>query len=110
MHAEEMEPGTIVEEETDAETRLAPRWHVILLDDNDHSYEYVIEMLQQLFAKSVQDALAHAREVDATGRTIVLTTSKEHAELKQDQIHSYGPDVRIPRCAGSMSADIEPAD
>jgi ATP-dependent Clp protease adaptor protein ClpS len=110
MGMEEPEPGTIVKEETEADARLAPRWHVILLDDNDHSYEYVIEMLQAVFAKSAQDAFAHAKEVDASGRTILLTTSKEHAELKQDQIHSYGPDFRIPRCAGSMSADIEPAD
>jgi ATP-dependent Clp protease adaptor protein ClpS len=38
---------------------------------------------------------------------IVLTTSKEHAELKRDQIHAYGPDAYIPRCKGSMSATIE---
>jgi len=30
--------------------------------------------------------------------------------LKQDQIHGYGPDPLIPRCKGSMSADIEPAE
>jgi ATP-dependent Clp protease adaptor protein ClpS len=40
---------------------------------------------------------------------IVLTTTKEHAELKRDQIHAFGPDKRIPRCAGAMSAVIEPA-
>ena len=49
-------------------------------------------------------------EVDGTGRTILLTTSLEHAELKQDQVHGYGPDFRIPRCAGSMSVDLEAAD
>jgi ATP-dependent Clp protease adaptor protein ClpS len=40
---------------------------------------------------------------------IVLTTALELAELKRDQIHAYGPDWRIPRCQGSMSATIEPA-
>jgi ATP-dependent Clp protease adaptor protein ClpS len=40
---------------------------------------------------------------------IVLTTSKEHAEIKQEQIHAFGPDPRIARCKGSMSAVIEPA-
>ena len=36
--------------------------------------------------------------------------SAEHAELKQDQIHAYGPDPTIERCKGSMSAEIEPAE
>jgi ATP-dependent Clp protease adaptor protein ClpS len=106
----ELEPGTIVHEEVEVRPRLAPRYHVILLDDDHHSYEYVIEMLQKIFAKSGQAAFGHAVEVDGTGRTILLTTSLEHAELKQDQVHSYGPDHRIPHCAGSMTVDLEAAD
>jgi ATP-dependent Clp protease adaptor protein ClpS len=47
--------------------------------------------------------------VDRTGKAVVLTTSREHAELKQDQIHAYGPDPLLDRCQGSMSAVIEPA-
>ena len=30
-------------------TRRQPPYHVILLDDDDHTFEYVIGMLQQLF-------------------------------------------------------------
>jgi len=41
-----------------------------------------------------------AKEVDSTGRVIVDTTTKERAELKQDQIHAFGPDPWIPRCQG----------
>ncbi len=37
-----------------------------------------------------------------------MTTTMEHAELKRDQIHSFGKDELIPRCKGSMSATIEP--
>jgi ATP-dependent Clp protease adaptor protein ClpS len=51
-----------------------------------------------------------AREVDTTGRVIVYTGSLEQAEFKRDQIHAYGADWRIPRCAGSMSAIVEPAE
>jgi len=86
-----------------------PQYHVILLDDNDHTYDYVIEMLMQLFGHSAQVAFEMACEVDASGRVIVDTTTKERAELKQDQIHAYGPDWRIPHCTGSMFAVIEPA-
>ena len=50
-----------------------------------------------------------AKEVDTTGRVIVMTTTMEHAELKRDQIHAFGPDPLLKRCKGSMSAMIEPA-
>ncbi len=96
-------------ERSDPQVRIAPRWHVILLDDDDHSYEYVIVMLMRLFGHGADTAWKMALEVDSTDRVIVDTTSKERAELKQEQIHSFGPDPLIPRCAGSMSALIEPA-
>ena len=90
--------------------RTAPLWHVVLLDDDDHTYEYVIEMLGKLFAYGREKAYQMAREVDTTGRVIVETTVLERAEFKQQQIHAYGPDWRIPRCAGSMSAVLERAE
>lgn len=86
-----------------------PRYHVILWDDNDHSYEYVIAMLQMLFGHGPQRGYRIAQEVDSRGRAICLTTTREHAELKREQIHAYGRDARISRCCGSMSASIEPA-
>ncbi len=89
--------------------RTAPLWHVILLNDDDHTYEYVIEMLGRLFAYGREKAYQMAREVDTTGRVIVETTVLERAEFKQQQIHAYGPDPRIPRCRGSMRAVLEPA-
>jgi ATP-dependent Clp protease adaptor protein ClpS len=83
---------------------------VVLLNDDDHTYEYVIEMLQQLFGHPPELGFMMAREVDTRGRVIVDTTSKERAELKRDQIHAFGPDRRLARCQGSMSAVIEPAE
>ncbi len=90
--------------------RTAPLWHVVLLDDDDHTYEYVIEMLGQIFGYGHDKALQMACEVDTTGRVIVTTTHFERAELKQQQIHGYGADWRIERCAGSMRAVLEPAE
>ena len=89
--------------------RQLPPYNVVLLDDNDHSYEYVIEMLGKLFGYGEEKAYQMAREVDTTGRVIVLTTHKEKAELKRDQIAAYGADIRMERSNGSMSAIIEPA-
>jgi ATP-dependent Clp protease adaptor protein ClpS len=100
------EPGV----KRSSKVRLQPRYHVILLNDDDHTYDYVIEMLVELFNHSVETAFLMAKEVDEKGRVIVLTTSLEHAELKQEQIHAYGPDPRLERCQGSMTAELEPAE
>jgi ATP-dependent Clp protease adaptor protein ClpS len=92
------------------QTKRQPPYHVILWNDDDHSYEYVIAMLMELFAYPPEKGFQMAKEVDAQGRVIVLTTTLEHAELKCDQIHAYGKDVLIAGCKGSMSATIEPAE
>ncbi|MGL6097755.1 MAG: ATP-dependent Clp protease adaptor ClpS [Fimbriiglobus sp.] len=96
--------------ETERRIRYQPPYHVILLNDEDHSYAYVINMLKELFAHPIEKGFELADQVDKEGRAIVLTTTFEHAELKQDQIHAYGPDPTIDRCQGSMSAVIEPAE
>lgn len=87
-----------------------PRYNVILWDDSDHSYQYVVVMMRSLFRHSIEKGFKIATEVDSSGKAICLTTTLEHAELKRDQIHAFGKDELIPRCKGSMSATIEPAD
>ena len=97
-------------EEKEAQiTEGLPPYNVVLLDDDDHSYEYVILMLKKVFGHPIEKGYQMAQEVDATGRVIVATTNLEQAELKRDQIHAFGPDPFVPRCKGSMSATIEPA-
>ncbi len=100
---------TDTKEQTDTTVKLLHPWNVILLDDDDHTYQYVVEMLRAVFGMSPERAYLHACEVDSVHRTILITTSREHAELKQEQVHAFGPDSRIPRCSGSMTAIIEPA-
>lgn len=93
----------------DQEEILTPLFNVILLDDDEHTYDYVIEMLQKLFLFSHARAFRHAVEVDTTGRTLIITCELPQAEFARDQIHAYGADWRMPNSKGSMSAVIEPA-
>jgi ATP-dependent Clp protease adaptor protein ClpS len=86
-----------------------PKYNVILLNDDDHTYEYVIEMLKVIFGFPDEKGYLMAKEVDQEGRVILMTTHRELAELKRDQVHSYGVDPRVATCKGSMSAKIEPA-
>lgn len=100
---------TLPEVKERTNTKRQPPYHVVLLNDDDHSFDYVIAMLQQLFGHPREKGYQMALKVHTEGRVIVDTTSKERAELKRDQIHAFGADPLITRCKGSMSATIEPA-
>jgi ATP-dependent Clp protease adaptor protein ClpS len=93
--------------QNDQRRKRQPRYHVILWNDDDHSYDYVIRMMQELFFHPPEQGFVIAREVDKVGRAICMTTTLERAELKRDQIHAYGKDYEIASCQGSMRASIE---
>jgi len=103
--------GTATKPETDADpsTRRLPPFHVVLHDDDEHSFEYVIEMMSKLFGHPFQRGFEIAEKVHHEGRAVVLTTTKEHAELKRDQVHAYGPDKFVADSTRSMRSHIEPA-
>jgi ATP-dependent Clp protease adaptor protein ClpS len=109
------EPVVVVKEaaparrtKRDRKPKRQPRYHVVLWNDDDHTYEYVVVMLRMLFGHPPETGLRLAKEVDTQGRVVVLTTTLEHAELKRDQIHAFGADRLLARSKGSMSASIEP--
>jgi ATP-dependent Clp protease adaptor protein ClpS len=93
--------------ETAKRPKRQPRYNVVLWNDDDHTYVYVIQMVMELFGYPAEKGYQIALEVDKRGRAVVLTTTKEHAELKRDQIHAYGKDQLMGTCQGSMSATIE---
>jgi ATP-dependent Clp protease adaptor protein ClpS len=101
-------PGTRVIESTDE--ALAKRYHLILLNDEEHTYEYVIIMLGQIFGYSREKAYAIACIVDSAGQAIVLTADHETVTDRQHQIHSFGADPHMKNSKGSMSAIIEPVE
>jgi len=101
-------PATIEKTAPQEKTLELPQYNVILLNDNDHTYEYVIHMLKSLFGYEKEKGFELAKSVDKQGRAIVITTHKERAELKRDQIMSFGTDDRVASCKGSMSSVIEP--
>lgn len=88
---------------------VQPPYAVILLNDNDHTFEYVIEILRRVCRHNMNEAERLTRVLHHTGKAAVWTGSKEVAELKRDQIRGYGPDfyaqqpVRFP-----LGVRIEP--
>ena len=98
-------PGIVVKPRS--EKKISPRYQVVLLNDDDHTYAYVIEMLVVILGFSEERAYQHAEEVDASGRTPVYLGPLERAEHIKDQIHAHGADPRLKRSKGAMSAEIE---
>lgn len=89
---------------------LEPPYHVILHNDDTHTYAYVIDMMKDIFGYDELKGYRIACEVDDSGRVIVVTCHKELAELRVEQIHEYGPDPRMKESLGSMKASMEPAE
>lgn len=101
--------GTQTRQQQRPEQKQPWLWNVVLLNDDDHTYDYVIHMMQSLFAMQRERAFQVAESVDKSGRAVCITTHREHAELKAEQIMGFGRDPALATCKGSMSAIIEPA-
>jgi ATP-dependent Clp protease adaptor protein ClpS len=87
-----------------------PNFHVVIWNDNEHSPQYVIEMLVRLFNHSAAKAYDITWQIDRLGKGIACTCHRERAELKRDQIESYGADFSLADARRvSMRATLEPA-
>jgi ATP-dependent Clp protease adaptor protein ClpS len=73
--------------------KTQPPYAVIVENDDFHTFNYVIEVLQRVFGYDLQMAVMLTVEVDATGQAIVWSGALEVAELKRDQIRGFGPDL-----------------
>lgn len=69
-----------------------PPYAVVVLNDEDHTWQYVIEVLQRVCGYSEEKAYLLTSKVHFEGRAVVWTGPKEVAELKRDQIRGFGPD------------------
>lgn len=98
------------QERTERQIEQPRLWNVVLLDDDQHSYEYVIDMMQSLFGHPVERAFQIAKKVDGDGRAVCKTAHRELAELKVEQVRGFGADRTIASCRTSMRALLEPAE
>src|SRR5207248_5918501 len=69
---------------TETQTRRQPPYHVVILNDEEHTFDYVIELLTKLFAHPLATAKDLTWRIHTTGRAVVFTTHRELAELKRD--------------------------
>src|SRR5260370_41979874 len=88
----------------------APGTDVVLVNDAAHTYNYVIRMLEDIFGYPPAHSARLARRVDADGRVVVATTSRQLAEDLRNRILPYAPDPLLRRSKSSMHAVLHPVD
>lgn len=81
------------------ETRLAPRWKVLLHNDETTTFEFVTGLLVSLFRKDEAEAERLTWEVHDQGAAVVEVTSYERGELYVEQVRSLARPRGFPLCA-----------
>jgi ATP-dependent Clp protease adaptor protein ClpS len=85
------------------ETRLAPRWKVILHNDDVTTFAFVIWLLMEVFQKPKEEAERLTSEIHRTGAAMAAVTTRERAELYVEQVHSLARPRGFP-----LAASMEP--
>jgi ATP-dependent Clp protease adaptor protein ClpS len=80
-----------------AKPKQQPPYAVVLFNDEEHTFEYVVETLTKVFGYPQEKSYSLALQIHNHGRGIVWSGSREVAELKRDQIRSAGPDFYAPK-------------
>jgi ATP-dependent Clp protease adaptor protein ClpS len=102
--------STLPQEKEAVETRQMPPYHVILDNDDHHSFEFVLEVLCKALNVTEQKAFILTEEAHTKGRAIVWTGSREVAELKAEQIQSFHEIRPNGQKLGPLGVAVEPAE
>lgn len=103
------ETPVLPREKEATQTRLLPPYNVVLLNDDYHSFEFVVEVLISVLGLSVEDAVAAMLEAHTRGRSVVWSGAKEVAELKAEQVTTPRERRTGGLDLGPLDCEIEPA-
>lgn len=71
--------------------KLAPRYRVLLHNDDFNSMEYVVEALMQTVPSLTQpQAVSIMMQAHSSGVALVITCAQEHAEFYCEQLRAKG--------------------
>lgn len=97
-------PPQVAEPQGEVRTRHAPRYRVLLHDDEVTPMDFVCDVLRRIFQKSAADAVATMLEAHTGGVALVEVVPLEIAELHVDQAQGLARTRRYP-----LTLTIEPA-
>jgi ATP-dependent Clp protease adaptor protein ClpS len=97
------------EDASQQKPKQQPPYAVIVFNDEEHTFPYVIETFQKVFGYPVEKCSILALQIHLEGKGIVWSGTRELAELKQDQIRSSGPDFyAVKKVEFPLGVTIEP--
>lgn len=119
--SEQEQSAAVAEPEAPVQTKTRPKkdskkkpkrqppYAVIVHNDEDHTWQYVIEVLQRVCGYAEEKAYLLTSQVHFEGKAVVWTGPKEVAELKRDQIRGFGPDFYASKTVKyPLGVTIEP--
>lgn len=95
--------------ETTQKTDFLKQWHVILLNTDDHTFEFVVALIMTVFSKNYDEAFALTMKIHKEGQCIATTTHKERAELYKETVEAFGADELMKKNPRPLPCVIEPA-
>ena len=105
------EPPPRTKRRTDTKTRTKqqPPYAVVIINDDVHTFEYVIICISKVFKYDLDKCKRLTMDVHTKGRAIVWVGSLELAELKKEQIEGMGPDPFANKvCDFPLKVELEP--
>lgn len=104
-----IEPDIDTSTDFETKTKQQPPYAVVVINDNDHTFDYVIITFQKVFGYEINKCIELAETIHKKGRAIVWSGSLEVAELKREQIISAGPDTFGPKkITWPLKVELEP--
>jgi ATP-dependent Clp protease adaptor protein ClpS len=88
--------------------RRVPPYHIILENDNHHSFEFVVNVLRKTLGCSLERAFQLTELAHSSGEAVIWTGPKEVAELKVEQIRTFREETGASKL-GPLGCRIEPA-
>lgn len=102
-------PEVLPGQETETRTRRQPPYAVILHNDDSNSMDFVVMVLRKVFGYTVEKCVELMLEAHNKGRAVVWVGALEVAELKADQIRSFGADPFVKKDSHPLGVSVEPA-
>jgi ATP-dependent Clp protease adapter protein ClpS len=101
---------TIEQTTTNTVVTHLPRWHVVLLNTEHHTFHWVITLIMTVFNKDFDEAYALTMEIHERGRCIAATTHKEKAEMLKDLVRGFGIDPESSGPKEPLPCELESAE
>jgi ATP-dependent Clp protease adaptor protein ClpS len=102
--ADQPDSSGAVKERTRVEKKEPTQFHVILLNDDYTTMEFVVMVLEEVFQKGPAEAYRIMMQVHMNGRGLAGIYPWEVAETKADTVNSLAKNAGYP-----LKAVVEPA-